>query len=109
MHRSSLLRMGLAAGAVFLVAAAAGLGGDRGAGDGSPGQIAPEFAGSESCRACHAEEYEAWAGSTHGTAGGPPGPESVIAPFGGSAIRFADAAVWPRVDDQGRYLFVVER
>ena len=101
--------MGLAAGAVFLVAAAAGLGGDRDGVDGSPAQIAPEFAGSESCRACHVEEYEAWAGSTHGTAGGPPGPESVIAPFGGSAIRFADAAVWPRVDDQGRHLFVVER
>ena len=33
----------------------------------------------------------------------------MIAPFGGSAIRFADAEVWPRVDDQGRYLFVVER
>ena len=109
MHPSTLLRTGFAAGAIFLVAAAAGLGGDRDAGDGSPGQIAPEFAGSESCRACHAEEYEAWAGSTHGTAGGLPGPESVIAPFGGSAIRFADAAVWPRVDDQGRYLFLVER
>jgi len=107
--RSSLLRVGLVAGAIFLVAAAGGSGGDRGAGNRPRAQIAPEFVGSESCRACHVEEYEAWAGSTHGTAGGPPGPESVIAPFGGSAIRFADAAVWPRVDDQGRYLFVVER
>ncbi len=93
----------------FLAAAAVGLGGDRRAVDWSPAQVAPEFAGSESCRACHVEEYAAWAGSTHGTAGGPPGPESVIAPFGASAIQFADAAVWPRVDDRGRYVFVVER
>ena len=94
---------------MFLAAAAVGSGRGGRTPDRPPTQVAPEFAGSESCRACHVEEYEAWAGSTHGTAGGPPGPESVIAPFGGSAIRFADATVWPRVDDGGRYLFVVER
>ena len=74
-----------------------------------PGQAAPGIAGSETCAECHAEEYGAWAGSTHGTAGGPPGPETVIAPFGGPPIRFADAVVSPVVDEQGRYLFVVER
>lgn len=94
---------------MFLAAAAVGSGSGGRAPDRTPSQIAPGFAGSESCRACHVEEYDAWSGSTHGTAGGPPGPESVIAPFGGSAIRFADAVAWPRVDDQGRYLFVVER
>ncbi|MYE70999.1 MAG: hypothetical protein F4237_13235, partial [Gemmatimonadetes bacterium] len=74
-----------------------------------PGQVAPGIAGSENCAECHAEQYAAWAGSTHGTAGGPPGPETVIAPFGGPPIRFADAVVSPVVDGQGRYLFVVER
>lgn len=74
-----------------------------------PGQVAPGIAGSENCAECHAEQYAAWAGSAHGTAGGPPGPETVIAPFGGPPIRFADAVVSPVVDEQGRYLFVVER
>ena len=72
-------------------------------------QVVPGFAGSEACRSCHEEQFDAWAGSTHGNAGGPPGPETVIAPFGGPPIRFADAVVSPVVDGDGRYLFVVER
>lgn len=72
-------------------------------------QAVPGIAGSEACRDCHAEQYDAWTGSTHGTAGGPPGPETVIAPFDGTPIRFADAVVSPVVDEQGRYLFLVER
>ena len=71
-------------------------------------QAASDYAGAEACRSCHADHFDAWASSTHGTAGGPPGPETVIAPFGGPPIRFADAVVSPRVD-AGRYLFVVER
>lgn len=72
-------------------------------------QTPPGIAGSEACRACHQAQYDAWARSTHGTAGGPPGPATVIAPFDGSEIRFADAVVSPVVRDDGRYVFVVER
>ncbi len=72
-------------------------------------QAASQFAGSEACGACHAEQYDAWARSTHGTAGGPPGPATVIAPFGGRPIRFADAVVSPLADADGNYLFRVER
>jgi tetratricopeptide (TPR) repeat protein len=56
-----------------------------------------DFVGSEACAPCHTDEYRAWAGSTHGQAGGPPGPGVVIAPFNGVPIRFADALVTPRV------------
>ena len=72
-------------------------------------QLPTGYAGSAACSACHGEEYRAWAASTHGTAGGPPGPATVIAPFGGDPIRFADAVVLPVLDAGGRYLFVVER
>ncbi len=72
-------------------------------------QAAQALAGADACRSCHEDQYVAWAASTHGTAGGPPGPETVIAPFGGSPIRFADAVVSPVVDDAGQYVFVVAR
>ena len=72
-------------------------------------QLPSGFAGTEACRACHEQQFAAWAESTHGTAGGVPSPEMVIAPFDGRPLRFADAVVVPRVDDEGRYLFVVER
>ena len=72
-------------------------------------QAIPQFAGSEACRRCHVKEYEAWALSAHGTAGGPPGPETVIAPFGGRPVQFADAVVSPLVDGDGNYFFRVER
>ena len=48
-----------------------------------------DFVGAEACADCHTEEYRAWATSTHGEAGGEPGPDVVIAPFDGRAIRFA--------------------
>ncbi len=67
------------------------------------------IAGSATCRTCHQAQYDAWAQSTHGQAGGPPGPATVIAPFGGPPIRFADAVVSPVVREDGRYVFVVER
>lgn len=67
-----------------------------------------DFAGAEACASCHAEQYQAWSGSTHGRAGGPPGPDVVIAPFDGRAIRFADATVTPRVRG-GTYEFVVRQ
>ena len=109
-------RVAVAAAAAAVVGGAGWLTGEgavrtdpRPAARGGAGQVAPAFAGSETCRECHAEAYEAWAESVHGTAGGPPGAETVIAPFGGPPMRFADAVVSPVVDEGGRYLFVVER
>lgn len=67
-----------------------------------------DFAGAEPCAECHAEQYSAWARSTHGRAGGEPGPRVVIAPFDGRAIRFADATVIPRIRG-GSYEFVVRQ
>lgn len=69
---------------------------------------ASDFVGAESCSGCHTEEYGAWASSTHGRAGGTPGPEVVIAPFDGRAIRFADGTVIPRIR-AGTYEFVVRQ
>ena len=56
---------------------------------------ASEFAGAERCASCHAAQYAAWRGSTHGQAGGPPGRVKVIAPFDGNPIQFRDAQVIP--------------
>lgn len=67
-----------------------------------------EFAGSEACQQCHAEQYERWSGSTHGEAGGRPNAETVIAPFDDRPIRFADATVVPSIDD-GTYTFSVRQ
>ena len=67
-----------------------------------------DFAGAEACASCHAEQYDAWTGSTHGRAGGPPSAAVVIAPFDGREIRFADAVVVPRVR-AGVYEFVVRQ
>lgn len=67
-----------------------------------------DFVGSEACADCHAEQYRAWASSTHGRAGGDPGPEVVIAPFDASPISFADGVVIPRVRE-GRYEFLVRQ
>ncbi len=76
--------------------------------DGPPAEVdRSDFAGSESCSGCHADQYAEWAGSTHGRAGGEPGPETVVAPFDGTPIVFADGAVIPRVDSSGRYLFEI--
>lgn len=68
-----------------------------------------DFVGPDACRSCHAREYEAWAGSTHGRAGGEPAPDLLIAPFDGTPIRFADAEVIPRGDGAGNYEFVVRQ
>jgi tetratricopeptide (TPR) repeat protein len=65
-----------------------------------------DFMGSEACAECHAAQYAAWKGSTHGHAGGAPSPERIIAPFDGRAMRFKDGAVTP--SRSGRdYLFTV--
>lgn len=67
-----------------------------------------DFVGSESCAACHADQYRMWSESTHGRAGGAPGPETVIAPFDGRPITFSDATVVPRIRG-GTYEFVVRQ
>ena len=74
----------------------------------TPRASAPsEFAGAESCASCHAAQYAAWRGSTHGKAGGTPGNVAVIAPFDGKPIRFRDAEVIP-TSGHG-YSFVVRQ
>jgi tetratricopeptide (TPR) repeat protein len=70
----------------------------------SPG----DFVGAERCAQCHVAEYDVWAASTHGRAGGAPSSRTVVAPFGRGAIVFANARVTPRVR-AGAYEFVVER
>lgn len=71
--------------------------------------VAPEdFAGAPACAECHAAEFQAWAGSTHGEAGGPPDREVVVAPFNRVPIRFADGVVIPEVR-AGEYQFVVRQ
>lgn len=75
-------------------------------------QAGPEFldfVGSSTCGECHATKYEAWRSSTHGRAGGPPNRETIIAPFDGRPIQFADATVVPTVNDAGEYLFTIRQ
>ncbi|MDH3269722.1 MAG: tetratricopeptide repeat protein [Gemmatimonadota bacterium] len=67
-----------------------------------------DFAGAEACADCHREQYDLWARSTHGTAGGPANDETVIAPFRSEPIRFADAEVIPRIRGAD-YVFVVRQ
>lgn len=68
-----------------------------------------DFVGAEACRSCHADQYEAWAASTHGNAGGAPGPDVILAPFDDEVIRFRDAVVTPATSPEGGYLFRVAR
>ncbi len=70
---------------------------------------AADFAGSDTCAGCHADQYAGWAASTHGRAGGEPGPETVIVPFDGTPIVFRDGTVLPVVDSAGDYIFVVRQ
>ena len=72
------------------------------------GVPATDFVGAAACAECHAQEFAAWRGSTHGRAGGPPGPDVVIAPFDGRPIRFRDATVIPAAAG-GRYTFTVQQ
>ncbi len=67
-----------------------------------------DFVGAEACASCHTDQYDAWAESTHGQAGGIPGPDVIIAPFNGRSIRFADAEVTPTVVG-GSYQFIVRQ
>ncbi|MBW3534932.1 MAG: tetratricopeptide repeat protein [Gemmatimonadetes bacterium] len=72
-------------------------------------EVAPaDFVGAAACASCHAEQHRAWSLSTHGRAGGPAGPDVLIAPFDGRPVRFQDGEVIPRRAD-GRYEFVVRQ
>ncbi len=71
------------------------------------GPTPADFVGAEACAECHQAQYRAWRGSTHGRAGGAPGPDLLIAPFDGRPIRFSDATVTPVRTDGGGYAFRV--
>ena len=66
-----------------------------------------DFVGAEACASCHPAEYKAWAGSTHGKAGGPAAPERVKGPFDGRPMRFRDAIVTPSRTGRGGFVFKV--
>ncbi|MGH7568555.1 MAG: tetratricopeptide repeat protein [Gemmatimonadales bacterium] len=71
--------------------------------------VRPEdFVGAEVCASCHARQYGAWRGSTHGRAGGTPGPRTTLLPFDGTPIRFRDAVVAPVARADG-YAFRVSQ
>lgn len=65
-----------------------------------------DFAGAQACRTCHIDAYQDWSKSAHGLAGGVPSPKTVVAPFDGTPIRFADAVVTPKTIG-ARYVFEV--
>ena len=69
-----------------------------------------DFVGAEACRPCHAEQYDLWAASTHGHAGGVPGEPQIdwIARFDGKPLLFKDARVQPAKTDDGRVSFTVK-
>ena len=77
----------------------------------SRSQLSPpmdQFAGSEACAKCHAEEYTAWRGSTHARAGGAPKDATLIARFDGQPLRFKEATVIPTRKTDGSLAFLVE-
>lgn len=67
-----------------------------------------DFVGSDACAECHRAEYDAWTGSTHARAGGPP-VERAVAPFDGTPLRYSDATVTPERTQDGKYLFRVRQ
>ena len=69
---------------------------------------ANEFVGTQVCAGCHQPEAESWRSSTHARAGGTPLNVDVVAPFNGTAIRFADAEVIPR-SSGGSFTFTVRQ
>lgn len=67
-----------------------------------------DFLGAEACRPCHAEQYDVWAASTHGNAGGVPGEAKLIARFDGQPLPFSDARVQPVATADGKVSFTVK-
>ena len=70
--------------------------------------VRADFVGADRCASCHSAQYVAWKRSTHGSAGGEPSGDRVIAAFNGRPIRFADGLVTPLVSGSA-YAFRVEQ
>lgn len=68
-----------------------------------------DFMGSKSCAECHELEYERWAQSTHGRAGGRPSEITPVAAFDGKTLHYKDAAVTPVTQNDSTYIFQVAR
>ncbi|MFT5474410.1 MAG: Tfp pilus assembly protein PilF [Candidatus Promineifilaceae bacterium] len=66
-----------------------------------------KFVGAKRCAECHQDQFQAWAGSTHGLAGGPASAESVISTFDGTVLQFKDAVVRLSIDASDAYWFEV--
>lgn len=66
-----------------------------------------DFVGARICAECHVEEYETWAASTHGHAGGVPPDAEIIGAFDGRSRRFRNGTMRPITTADGRYLFRV--
>lgn len=103
------MAVGAAAVLVLLVGAVTGAGPSPSTSAGPLRVSSDDFVGAEACGECHREQYDAWSTSTHGEAGGEPSPATLIAPFDGTPVAFADAEVVPAVDSDGRYVFTVRR
>lgn len=54
----------------------------------APGAQGIAFAPNETCRECHAREYEEWLGSDHQLSMQPATPESVLGDFNDAAVQF---------------------
>jgi len=74
-----------------------------------PATFFKDFVGADACRPCHAEQYDLWAASTHGRAGGLPGEVEVIARFDGKPLAFKDAYVVPEQGADGSLSFTVKQ
>jgi len=68
-----------------------------------------DFVGSDSCLACHIEQYEVWRNSTHGRAGGEPGNVKIVGKFDSQPLYFKDAIVIPSITRSGDYIFTVKQ
>ncbi len=67
-----------------------------------------DFAGSESCRGCHADQYQAWAGSDHHHAFAPATVQTVQGDFEDTAADFIDGkAVFSRTDSDDYLITVI--
>ena len=63
-----------------------------------------DFVGAKACSRCHSSIHSDWNSSTHGRAGGPPSPATVIPDFSGMPLVFLDAQVFPK-DETGYTCF----
>ena len=62
----------------------------------APKVVMSDFIGAQACASCHQKAFKEWQKSSHGLAGGRPSPKTVVPPFAGKPLQFADAVVTPR-------------